>query len=110
MVSSSRLWRRQRKVCCPTQLPIIFGRLQGPSRSDIFALGSTIHEIVGGYEPFPELDSGMDGEVIQGRFVAEQYPDVRVIPGGEIIRKCWLQQYSGAHECLTDLKALEEQC
>lgn len=79
-------------------------------KSDIFALGSTIHEIVSGYEPFPELDSGMDGEVIQGRFVAAQYPDVRGMPGGEIIRKCWLQQYSGAHECLTDLKALEEQC
>ena len=52
----------------------------------------------------------MDGEIIQGRFVAAQYPDIRGILGGEIIRKCWLQQYSGAYECLTDLKALEEQC
>lgn len=81
-----------------------------PSRSDLFALGTAIHEIVLGYEPFPELTSDMDDEVIQARFVAGQFPDVGGIPGGEVMLKCWRQQYGGAHECLADLVALEEQC
>ena len=51
----------------------------------------------------------MNDDEIQGLFVAAKYPDVQGIPGCEIIRKCWLQQYGGVHECLTDLKALEEQ-
>lgn len=62
-----------------------------------------------GHEPFPELHSVMDDETIEARFVAKQFPDVYTISGGEIIRKCWLQRYEAANECLADLTVLERQ-
>lgn len=51
----------------------------------------------------------MDDETIEARFAAEQFPNVDAIPGGEIIRKCWFQQYGAANECLADLIVLERQ-
>ncbi|MCJ1448255.1 MAG: hypothetical protein MMC23_008770 [Stictis urceolatum] len=79
------------------------------AKSDLFAVGSTIYEIIGGYEPFPELYSILDDEVIENRFAVAQFPDVHNVPGGKIIRKCWHQQYEVANECLADLIVLEGQ-
>lgn len=31
------------------------------------------------------------------------------LAGGDIIRKCWFQEYSNAEDCLDDLKAVEQQ-
>ncbi|KAF2817569.1 kinase-like protein, partial [Mytilinidion resinicola] len=86
-------------------LPRPFG--QDNERSDIFALGSTFYEIITGHEPYPELDSFDDEEEIRGRYERAEFPGTDAVLGGEIIRKCWVQLYQNAAQCLAELVALE---
>ena len=53
-----------------------------------------------------DLHSDKDDDKIQSLFQNNQFPDVHVITEGEIMLKCWLQQYDPADECLTDLRRM----
>jgi serine/threonine protein kinase len=91
--------------------------------SDLFALGSTLYELVAGKAPYSELypiepDDVMqsrDHDVIRARIRREQqvdseietryrnqvFPDVSCLFGAEIIWGCWEGTFSSAREALT---------
>ncbi|KAF2254208.1 kinase-like protein [Trematosphaeria pertusa] len=77
-------------------------------KSDLFALGSTLYEIMVGYEPFPELDELDDEEEIEKRYADGRFPALDGVMGGHIIHKCWSLAYNQVNECVEELKALED--
>ncbi|RCI09700.1 hypothetical protein L249_3977 [Ophiocordyceps polyrhachis-furcata BCC 54312] len=82
----------------------------GASRkTDIFALGSTIHFIVTGEEVFPDIIAGEEDwdERVRSRFASRAFPD-NSHPCASITRKCWMQQYMSASEVLGDVKKVEQ--
>ena len=69
---------------------------------DLFALGSAIYEIMSWKKPFPELT---DDEVL-GQFEQEKFPDVSNVPCGNVVRKCWNEEYDGAESVMLALQAV----
>ena len=76
----------------------------GPALSiqgDIFALGSTLYEIMTGnvpYHAFPE-------EEIKARYLQRQFPETKSLgPIGDIITHCWYSYYSSFDAIITDIK------
>jgi serine/threonine protein kinase len=85
-------------------------RLPGINRptwkSDIFALGSALYELVTGSPPYAH-ESSRD---IQIWYKKETYEDVSMLPlpdFGPIIAKCWRRGYSDAKEVVRALEAVE---
>lgn len=98
--------------------------------SDLFALGSTLYELVAGKGPYSELNyvepedvlRSTDHTVIQARIQREQqidlkieeryrnqdFPDVDYF-GGEIIMGCWKGSISSAKEALTQCMIMIQQ-
>ncbi|RDA82951.1 hypothetical protein CP532_0863 [Ophiocordyceps camponoti-leonardi (nom. inval.)] len=78
-------------------------------KTDLFALGSTIHFVMLGEHVFPDITSFEDmlGGKIQSRFSNGVFPE-----GSHacetITRKCWQQGYDSATEVLKDIKAIEK--
>jgi hypothetical protein len=71
-------------------------------RSELFALGSTIYEIMTGSKPHSELS---DEEVCIA-FTKGRYPDLESLPAfKDIIVGCWKQSYASADEVLNDVKS-----
>jgi serine/threonine protein kinase len=62
--------------------------------TDLFALGSTIYQILTGTDPYEELESHDVERLYQER----KFPDVLDLPCGEVITKCWLCQFGSAEE------------
>lgn len=77
-------------------------------RSDLFALGSAIFEILAGHEPFPDLDELDDEEEIEKRYMEGQFPALDGVLGGNIVYQCWSLAYSHVDACAEDLRALED--
>jgi hypothetical protein len=73
-------------------------------KSDLFALGMAIYEIMTNHEPFPELDEHRDGDEIEKRYRERHFPSVDNVLGGDVIRKCWILAYQRVDECVEDLK------
>jgi serine/threonine protein kinase len=63
-------------------------------QTDLFALGSTLYEIMTGEEPYCNLAD----EVVERRFQQGLFPSVAMIPSGEIITQCWEGKVHTAHE------------
>lgn len=63
-------------------------------KSDLFALGSSIFEILTGTSPYHELPS----DEVERLYEEENFPDVTKLPFGEVIMNCWLCRYSSAKE------------
>ncbi|KAK7177335.1 serine threonine-protein kinase [Paraphaeosphaeria sporulosa] len=59
------------------------------AKSDLFALGTAIFEIMVGHEPFPELDELDDEEEIEKRYIKGRFPALDGVLGGQVIHKCW---------------------
>ena len=78
-----------------------FRRSQASAHADLFALGSTIYEIMTGRSPYQELPSSE----VQQRYRAHEFPDVTNIPCGECIRQCWLGEAYSAQEIRDVIKA-----
>lgn len=76
-------------------------------KSDLFALGSAIYDMMTGHEPFPELDSYEDEEEIEKRFRDGEFPDPEDVVAGPIIRKYWTLAYKSNDECVEELEAFE---
>jgi len=70
-------------------------------KRDLFALGSSIYEIMAWKKPFAELD---DWEV-ENRFARDEFPDVSNIACAHVIRKCWEEKYDRAEDVMDELRA-----
>jgi len=73
-------------------------------KRDLFALGSSIYEIMAWKKPFSELD---DGEV-EIRFTRDEFPNVSNIACGGIVQKCWEERYERAEQVVDELRAYQE--
>ncbi|KAJ2796832.1 hypothetical protein H4R20_005403 [Coemansia guatemalensis] len=74
------------------------------AKSEIFAAGSTMYEIMQGEKPYEYLD---DKEV-EKRYKSQEFPDTSCIPYvGEIIRNCWFQRYESADELVQAICSVE---
>ncbi len=69
--------------------------------TDLFALGSSIYEIMTGSQPYKEL---MDDEV-ESRYKKRHFPVVDDIPCGNIIKKCWLSEFNSGEIVYQAIKA-----
>ena len=80
------------------------------TKTDLFALGSTIFFIMTGYEVFPDIIAGQDGwhEKVRCRFERDMFPvDPHVCD--VITRKCWQRGYKSASEVPSDMRNLERE-
>jgi serine/threonine protein kinase len=69
--------------------------------TELFALGSTIYEIMTGSKPYEHLP---DHE-ISAAFAKGRYPDLGSVPAFKnVIQKCWKQDYAIAEDALRDAK------
>jgi serine/threonine protein kinase len=71
------------------------------AQTELFALGSTIYEIMTGSAPYKDLS---DDQVLAA-FSDGRYPDLQnVSTFRNTIRKCWTQEYTTVEEALRDVK------
>ncbi|KAF1958581.1 kinase-like protein [Byssothecium circinans] len=68
---------------------------------DLFALGSTIYEIMTSTNPYEDVTSGE----VQPLFNSKVFPDVSNVPCGELIGGCWRDEVGSAEEVYMSLKA-----
>ncbi len=60
--------------------------------TDMFALGSSFYEIVTRKLPYPELKS----DEVERRYARQEFPQVEDIALGDIIRGCWMGDFTSA--------------
>ncbi|KAI9841874.1 MAG: hypothetical protein M1837_000344 [Sclerophora amabilis] len=71
-------------------------------RSEIFALGSTMYEILTGSRPYNDLE---DAD-IEKAYQLEQYPDLERLKAFKtVIANCWTARYQTVDELLRDVNA-----
>ncbi|PFH57319.1 hypothetical protein XA68_15232 [Ophiocordyceps unilateralis] len=77
-------------------------------KTDLFALGSTIHFILTGDEVASDIIAGEEqwNEKVRDRFASGTFPD-HLHACTSITQKCWNQQYLSAEEVLQDIKEVE---
>jgi serine/threonine protein kinase len=71
--------------CLPREV-----NLESTVASDLFALGSSIYELVAGEYPYKDMDE----ELIQSLFEAREFPEIDRLVFGHIIRGCWMGVYA----------------
>jgi serine/threonine protein kinase len=69
-------------------------------RTDLFALGSTIYEIMTGTEPYKELAD----EEVEARYSELIFPSVDSLPCGQVIMGCWKGEIKTAEEAMVLIK------
>ncbi|PIA16516.1 hypothetical protein COEREDRAFT_86911 [Coemansia reversa NRRL 1564] len=73
-------------------------------KSEIFALGSTMYEIMQGKKPYNNLDD----EEVEKRYRSQEFPDTSNIQYmGKIINGCWFQEYNSAEEMVQAICLVE---
>jgi len=77
-------------------------------KTDLFALGTAIYEIMTGHEVFPELNTWEEGidEEILSRFENRLFPTDNHACY-HVTEKCWKQQYDSADDVLSDLSLIQ---
>lgn len=70
-------------------------------RTDLFALGSTVYEIMTDRQPYEELS---DDEV-EALYSQQIFPSVHEVPCGRVIMECWRCEIETAEEVMMLLKA-----
>jgi serine/threonine protein kinase len=74
-------------------------------QSDIFALGSTIYEILVGRKPYDEMEE----EEVQRLYSNKEFPrleGIRDIQWRNVVQKCWRTDYKTASDILEDIPPL----
>ncbi|OBT60307.1 hypothetical protein VE03_10216 [Pseudogymnoascus sp. 23342-1-I1] len=69
--------------------------------TDVFALGSTIYEIMTGTQPYAHCTD----EEVEALFREGTFPPVDRIPCGEVIKRCWHSEVHSAEEIRLSIKA-----
>lgn len=64
------------------------------TKSDLFALGSTIHFIMSDREPYDYLAE----EEVAARYLRMEYPDVQSYSCGRVIKGCWKGEFRSAQD------------
>ena len=73
-------------------------------RTDLFALGSTIYEIMTSRQPYEDLK---DDEV-EALYTQQVFPSVQGLPCGQVILDCWRCDVRTAEEVMLRLKGVME--
>jgi serine/threonine protein kinase len=63
-------------------------------QEDLYALGSTMYNIMTGKAPYQELES----DEVERRYRAHDFPDITDVPCGKIIQCCWRSDVVSAQE------------
>lgn len=74
--------------------PRVLSRERMEIDDDLFALGSSIFEVLTGKPPYVDLETGS----IQNLYNLQQFPDLAGLGMSDIIRDCWLFQAQSARE------------
>lgn len=69
-------------------------------KTDLFALGSTIYEIMTSRQPYEDLSD----EEVEARYSQQMFPSVHEIPCGQVIMDCWRCEIPTAEEAMMLLK------
>lgn len=78
-------------------------RLPPSTQADIFALGSTIYEIMTGSIPYKDISS----DQVKQLYELSQFPDLHGVQLGEVIRSCWLLQVESTKQVYSILQSTE---
>jgi serine/threonine protein kinase len=65
-------------------------------QSDIFALGSSLYELVTGQTPYNDLEE----QVIQSLFEVETFPNTDTLLFGGIILGCWIKEFASVNDII----------
>jgi len=68
--------------------------------TDLFALGSSIYQIITRALPYGEIDN----DEVEKRYARKEFPSTLGIPYGNIIRGCWMCDFDSAEAVLDALK------
>ncbi len=66
------------------------------SSRTLFALGSTLYELITGKEPYDRLSH----ESVENLFREGVFPGVDGLPLGDLIMGCWVERFRSAREVL----------
>ncbi|KAL8787609.1 MAG: hypothetical protein Q9195_007697 [Heterodermia aff. obscurata] len=64
--------------------------------SDLFALGSSLYELVAGQRPY----HGLDDEAIEARYRKLTFPPVEHLLLGNVITGCWQTEFDSAQDAI----------
>jgi serine/threonine protein kinase len=70
-------------------------------QTDVFALGSTLYEIMTGVIPYEDISSAQ----VRQLYALSQFPTLNGVQGEEVIRACWLLETKSADEVYEMLQA-----
>ncbi|KAI1002882.1 hypothetical protein K3495_g5323 [Podosphaera aphanis] len=72
-------------------------------QGDVFALGSTLYEVMTGVAPYHQYSE----REVERKFSRHEFPDTKLLgPIGAIITQCWLGQYSNFEVIIRDIRAV----
>ncbi|KAF2193638.1 kinase-like protein [Zopfia rhizophila CBS 207.26] len=75
-------------------------------RTDIFAFGCVIHEVLTGKPPYHELEASDDRYKKVGElYMNNHFPDVATLPLGQLIQSCWSGELKSMREVIQELEA-----
>jgi hypothetical protein len=91
------------RYACPVHLQKQDGDGRLPTiRTDIFALGSAIYEIIIGYPPYADVST----DEAEAFYKVEKWPSVVGVDTGDIILRCWKGEYKSVQDVEFDLKVM----
>ncbi|KAE8381987.1 kinase-like domain-containing protein [Aspergillus bertholletiae] len=74
-------------------------------QSDLFALGSTIYEILAGHKPY----GGLEGKKIPQLYSTKRFPsldEIKDVSWRTVVLKCWMTRYKSASDIRKDIPSL----
>lgn len=75
-------------------------------RTDIFAFGCAVYEVITGRQPYDELSASDDRILRVKQLYAEnRFPEVGNMPLSNLMQSCWQNEFSSMAEVLQELKA-----
>lgn len=76
-------------------------------RTDIFAFGCAIYEVVAGRPPHHELEASDNRYTeVEQLYANNQFPDVTSLPLGRLIQSCWDNEFTSIGEVLRELDGI----
>ena len=81
-------------------------------RTDLFALGSTIYEIMTSRQPYEDLEDDevedLEDDEVEALYSQQVFPSVQGFPCGQVISDCWRCEVRTAEEVMLRLKGVME--